>query len=140
MKNGGGMNIRRFILYVTIILLLSGCSGSEKGIRIHNSTDEKGEKVQSLLMKDDRLTGAVVVFHDKDLIAAVSVRTFARFKKAKIEKELKEELEKSFTDKDIIVSADNKIIMETKKIIETKEKKDLGKKIEKIKTLSKEET
>ena len=35
------------------------------------------------------LTGAVTVFHENDLIAGVSVETFSRFHKEKIEKELK---------------------------------------------------
>lgn len=134
------MNIRRFIVYVVIILLLSGCSGSEKGIQIHNGTDEKEEKVQSVLREEDRLTGAVALFHNKDLIVAVSVGTFARFQKAKIEKELKEALEKTYPDLDIVVSADGKMIMETQKLIELEEKEELGKKIEQLKKLSKEET
>lgn len=135
-----GINIWRFALSIATVFLLTGCLGSEKEIRIHNSTDMNEQKAQEIFEKDDRLTGAVAVFHNKDMIAGVSVGTFSRFHKSKIEKELKEKLEKIYSELDITVSADSKIIMETKKLIQLKDKKDIGEKIEHLKSLSKEET
>jgi hypothetical protein len=135
-----GINIWRLALSITTVFLLSGCLGSEKEIQIHNSTDENEKKTEEVFKNDNRLTNAVAVFHNKDVIAGISVRTFSRFHKTKIEKELKAELENLYPKFDITVSADSKIIMETKKLIELKDKKDIGKKIETIKSLSKEET
>lgn len=135
-----GINIWRFALSIATVFLLTGCLGSEKEIRVHNSTDLNEQKAEEIFEKDDRLTGAVAVFHNKDMIAGVSVATFSRFHKSKIEKELKEKLEKIYSELDITVSADSKIIMETKKLIELKDKKGIGEKIEHLKTLSKEET
>ncbi|MHA6258467.1 hypothetical protein ACXYMX_01015 [Sporosarcina sp. CAU 1771] len=135
------MNIRSFTLYlIAIALILSGCNGNDKKIEIFNSTDENEEKVGAILMKNDHLTSSVAVFYKEDLIVGVSVKTFSRFKKATIEKELTKELEEVYSDLVINVSADHKILMETKKLVESKEMNKMGKKIEKVKKLMKEET
>ncbi len=49
-------------------------------------------------------------------------------------------MEKLYPEKDITVSADSKIWMETNKLIDSDDKKEIGKKIEKLKSLLKEET
>ena len=76
-------------------------------------------------------------FHENDLITGVTVKTFSRFKKEKIEKELKKKLEKLYPEMDVTVSADSKIWMETNKLSIQDDKKDIGKKIEKLKSLIK---
>ena len=64
-----------------------------------------------------------------------------RFSKAKIEENIKKELEKEYPDKNVIVIDDLKIKWEIEKIIEKEhESKELTKSIEKILALSKEET
>ncbi|MCZ2258977.1 hypothetical protein [Sporosarcina sp. G11-34] len=137
-----GIIIRRLALLFVISILLSGCFGDGDKIdfRIHNSTDEEEKNAEGIFMDDNRLTDVVAIFNKKDLIAGVSVKTFQRFKKAKIEKELKDDLEKVYPELDIVVSADSKIVMEIKKILEMKDKKDIGEKVKKLKSLVKEET
>ena len=139
-EKNGGIPIRKFALLVGLVFLLSGCLESEKKIRILNNTEESDEKAEEVFKEDSRLTGAVAVFHEKEMLAGVSVGTFSRFHKDKIEKELKKKLEKEYSKLDITVSADSKIIMETKKLIKLKDKKDITKKIKKLKSLIKEET
>ena len=99
--------------------------------------NEESEKAEELFKNDKRVTSAVTVFHEDDLITGVSLKTFSRFKKGKIEKELKKKMEKLYPEKDVTVSADSKIWMETNKLIDSDDKKDNGKKIEKLKSLIK---
>lgn len=120
------------------LVMLTGCS--ENGIRIHNDSSEDARKAEEVFMKDKHLTAVVTVFHDKDLLTGVSLKTFSRFKKEKIEKNLKEKLEKIYPGLDVTVSADSKIWMETNKLIKSEHEKDIGEKIDKLKLLLKEET
>jgi len=133
-----GTHIRKLSLAVFAVFLLSGCSGS--GFRIDNNSSEDHAKAEEVLINDKRLTSAVTVFHENDLLTGVTLTTFSRFNKEKIEKELKKKLELIYPELDITVSADGKIWMETNKLIESDDKKGQGKKIEELKSLIKEET
>ena len=123
-----------------LILFLAGCAQIEKGVHIQNDTNEDIEKAKQLFEKDDRLISAIVIFHEKEILSGVTVKTFSRFNKAKIEKELTKKLEKIYKDFEVTVSADSKIIQETNKLMELEEKDKLPKKIKELKTLSEEET
>lgn len=133
-----GTRIRKLSLVILAVVLLSGCSGD--GFRIDNNSSEDHAKAEEVFKNDKRLTSAVTVFHDNDLITGVTLKTFSRFKKGKIEKELKKKLEGIYPDLDVTVSADSKIWMETNKLADLDNKKNIGKKIEKLKSLIKEET
>ncbi|WP_438316342.1 hypothetical protein [Sporosarcina sp. FA9] len=112
----------------------------DKKVQINNNTDISEKDVEEIFINDPRLTNVVAVFNEKDILAGVTVRTFSRFKKKKIEKELKEKIEKLHSELNIIVSADQKIIMETKKMIDQTDEKKLKNSIKKLKSLIKEET
>ncbi|WP_186669319.1 hypothetical protein [Sporosarcina sp. BP05] len=133
-----GTHIRKLSLVIFAVIILSGCSGS--GFRIDNNSSENQAKAEEVLKNDKRLTSAVTTFHENNLLTAVTLKTFSRFKKVKIEKELKEKLENGYPELDVTVSADSKIWMEMNKLIDLKDNKDKGKKIEKLKSLIKEET
>lgn len=133
-----GTHIRKLSLVVFAVVLLSGCSGS--GFRIDNNSSEDHVKAEEVLLNDKRLTSAVTVFHENDLLTGVTLKTFSRFKKENIEKELKKKLENSYPGLDVTVSGDSKIWMEMNKLIDLEDKKDKAKKIEKLKSLIKEET
>lgn len=132
-----GTPIRKLVIMVFLVIFLSGCTGN--GIRIYNDSDVDISKAEELFENDDRLMSVTALFHESDLLTGVRVETFSRFRKKKIEKELKKELEKLYPDLDITVSADSKILYETTKVIESN-KKDVGKKIDDLKSLLKEET
>ncbi|WP_318615923.1 hypothetical protein [Sporosarcina sp. YIM B06819] len=138
MKKLEGMHIRKLGLAIVVLVMLTGCS--ENGIRIHNDSSENARKAEEVFIKDKDLTAVVTVFHDKDLLTGVTLKTFSRFKKEKIEKELKKKLEELYPELDITVSADGKIWMEANKLINSDHEKDLGEKIDKLKLLLKEET
>jgi len=137
-KEMEGTHIRKIGQLILAAVLLSGCS--ENGFRIDNGSDADAAKAEEVLNSDDRLTSAVTVFHENDVIAGVTLKTFSRFKKEKIEKELKGKLEKLYPDLDVTVSADSKIWMETKKLMDFESEEKKGKKIKELKSLIKEET
>ena len=111
-----GTLIRKLGIIIFVIALLSGCSGN--GFRIDNSTSEDTAKAEEVLINDERLTSAATVFHENDLIMGVTLTTFSRLKKEKIEKEFKEKLEKLYPDLEVTFSADGKIWMEMNKLID----------------------
>ena len=133
-----GTRIGRVVVLFLTLILLSGCSWN--GIRSYDGFKEESEKAEELFKNDKRVTAAATVLHEDDVITGVSLTTFSRFKKGEIEKELKKEMEKLYPEKDVTVSADSKIWMETNKLIDSDDKKEIGKKIEKLKSLLKEET
>lgn len=133
-----GTHIRKLGLIIVVLTMLAGCS--ENGIRIHNDSSEDATKAEKVFMQDSHLTAVVTVFHENDLLTGVTLKTFSRFKKEKIEKSLKEQLEKLYPELEITVSADSKIWMETNKLINSDHKKDMSEKIDKLKLLLKEET
>ena len=137
-KEMEGTHIRKIGHLFIASVLLTGCS--ENGFRIDNSSDEDTEKAEELFESDKRLTSAVTVFHENDVIAGVTLKTFSRFNKEKIEIELKRKLEKLYPNLEITVSADSKIWMETKKLIELDNKEKKDEKINDLKSLIKEET
>lgn len=131
-------HIRKFSLVIFAVVLLSGCSGS--GFQIDNNSSEDHAKVEEVLINDKRLTSAITTFHENDLLTGITLKTFSRFKKESIEKELKKKLENSYPGLDVTVSADSKIWMEMNKFIDLDDMKEKGKKIKKLKSLIKEET
>lgn len=133
-------HIRRFGFYIVLILLLSGCVRPESGIHIQNDAGADLKKAEEIFVEDERLKSVVAVFHGEDLVSGVTVKTFSRFHKEKIEKELKKKLESHYPEAKITVSADNKIIQETAKLLNEKDKEKLNKKLKKIKSLLEEET
>ncbi|WP_155767534.1 hypothetical protein [Sporosarcina ureilytica] len=97
-------------------------------------------EAEEVFAKEDRLVSTNIIFHDEEMISGVTVKTFSRFHKEKIEKELKKKLKEAYPEFDIIVSADNKIVHKTSKLIQDKDDKNLGKELKKLVSLLKEET
>lgn len=123
--------------------MLAGCVRPTSGIRIQNETTADIGKAEEVFKDDDRLANAVAIFHEKEIIAGVTVKTFSRFHKNKIEEELTKKIEELYKDFDVTVSADGKFIYETTKMMneEGKDKDEkLAKRIKKLKSLSEEET
>lgn len=136
-----GTTIRKLGLMLSVIFMLTACGTmNEDSIQIYNDTDEDTEEVKKIFADDDRLRKVVVVFHDDEFVAGVTVGTFERFRKGKVEKELKKKVEKAYPDVDVLVSADYKVVIETGKMTKISDKQELEKKIKKIKSLSEEQT
>ena len=123
-----------------LIFLIAGCAGPKSGIHIQNETNADIEKAEEIFENDERLKSVVAIFHEKELISGVTVKTFSRFRKSKIEEELVKKLEEHYEEFDVTVSADGKFIHETTKMMNSEDTDKLAKKIKKLKSLSEEET
>ena len=120
------------------LLLLSGCIPNE--YKFENHTDEETSEAEELLREDDRIKGVAALFHEDHLLVGIRVKTFSRFNKRKIAKEMEEKLKEAYPDLKVFVSADSKILTETNKLILKNDEKGLKKKIDKLITLAEEET
>lgn len=134
------MAIRHGIIIVLLLFLLMGCTNNEDKMEVQNDTTESTTAIEEIIQGDERITKAIAVIHGKGIIIAINLKTFARFNKDKIETKLQKELEKNYKDFDVTVSADMKIIQEVRKITKLENKDEVGKKIEKLKSLKEEET
>ena len=135
------IGIRRLTFFLMLIFLIAGCTGPKSGIHVQNESDADIAKAEEVFENDKRLASVVAIFHEKELIAGVRVKTFSRFNKKKIEKELTKKMEDLYKDFDVTLSADGKFIYETTKIMNDEEKDEkLAKRIKKLKSLSEEET
>lgn len=132
--------MRKIIIFTFMCLLLIGCARLEEGVHIYNDSEADSEEAEKIFMEDKRLVSAGVIIHQKKLVSGVTVKTFSRFQKNKIEKELKEKLERVYPDFEVTVSADNKIVHKTAEIIQNTNKEQLEEQLEKIISLLKEET
>jgi uncharacterized membrane-anchored protein YjiN (DUF445 family) len=137
----GGGALKRIVAAAGACLLLAGCGAGAGEIRVSGGETEENHKVEEVLReKDGRIVSAVAVFVQEDLLVGVQVKPLSRFSKVKIEEELTKNLEKAFPEQTVTLSADLKIYWETDKLDELEEEDKLHKKVETIKSLSKEET
>ncbi|ARF18288.1 hypothetical protein [Sporosarcina ureae] len=125
------------ILFI-ILSLLTGCS--EKGTYIENTTSHDERSVEKILMSNEHVKLAKVLLFEDELLAGIRVKTFSRFKKKTIASDIQKKLEKEYPDLKVMVSADSKTLLETEKLINKKNQKDYRKKIDKIKSIEKEQT
>lgn len=132
--------MRKNLLLVWLILLLVACHPLDPGTHIENDTKGDTEAAKKLFEEDERLVRSAAVFHKDQLVSAVTVKTFSRFHKRKIEKDLQEKLEKKYPNYDVTVSADYKAMYMLSKILVDDEEQQVEKELEEIVKLLKEET
>ncbi|PIC96996.1 hypothetical protein CSV69_01965 [Sporosarcina sp. P26b] len=130
--------MKKLSILLIILGLLTGCS--EKGTYIKNTTSQDEHSVEEVIMSNEHVKLAKVLLFEDELLVGIRVNTFSRFKKKKIATDIQKKLEKEYPDMKITVSADSKILMETEKLIRKKGEKDYRKKIDKIKSIEKEQT
>ncbi|MFJ8066487.1 hypothetical protein ACIQYS_17960 [Psychrobacillus sp. NPDC096426] len=127
------------IMHVFLVLLLLTACSNERDEAIYSTADSG--QLEELLNKQNTINGYKSVLEEKDIIVAIDIKRMKRFNKEKIEKNLKKEIEEKFPDKEILVTGDLKIRWELEKVMDKQLKaEELSKKIEQIKSLSKEET
>ncbi|QHZ45932.1 MULTISPECIES: YhcN/YlaJ family sporulation lipoprotein [unclassified Bacillus (in: firmicutes)] len=153
------MVFSRYVLigfFLLTQLFASGCQNADDpadqnqsmAVRHVNARNEAtnqtaANKAKDLLFKKEEVTEVRGASRDKDLVLAVQVEQFDRFRLKDIEKQSKDMLKKHFPGYRIEVSTDQKIFWELDKLeqrIESKKMSDkkLKKRIEKIKKLMKE--
>ncbi|HLS67014.1 MAG TPA: YhcN/YlaJ family sporulation lipoprotein [Pseudogracilibacillus sp.] len=102
-------------------------------------------KAKDMLSKHDGVSRLRAVNDRNDLVIGVGVRQHKRFSLKEIENEMRKELNEYFSDLEVTISTDKKILLELKKLEEAIENDELTneqleEKLTKIKRLSKEET
>ncbi|WHZ59475.1 YhcN/YlaJ family sporulation lipoprotein [Metabacillus hrfriensis] len=145
-----------FLIILTAIGLSSGCNGNlnqqvsennDMNIEyVHTSgpidqtvANQSKEKV----VKKEEISSVKAVNTDKELLLAVKVHQFDRFRLKSIKKKLKLDIEKMHPEYKIFVSTDQKIYLELEQLEQKLQKdhtqmKSLKKDFDKIKSLMKE--
>ena len=127
------------IMYVFLILLLLSACSNESARVVY--PDAAPDELEQELKQHKAVKGYKSVSDENDIVVAIEIKRLSRFNKEKIEKKITKQLNKTYPDKKVLVTSDLKVKWEVEKIIkEKKEEKKLTKSIEKIKSLSKEET
>jgi Sporulation lipoprotein YhcN/YlaJ (Spore_YhcN_YlaJ) len=147
-----------FILLLTIIGLGSGCNENQNQLgdnnkdlsisQVHTSKpidQSVANHAKEKMITKDEITDVRSVNTDKELLAAIKVENFNRFRLKKIEKAVKSDLEKMYPNHKVVVSADKKMFWELEKIEQRLQKnntnkKSLKKDLKKLESLLKEQT
>ena len=154
------MNRQIVSFFLCLIVILSGCQDRPKtNSTQHDQLDVDltrlstsqyinqtySNEAKENLKSNNDLTSIKAVNTEKDLLITFEVDHHKRFQLEKIRKDIEKKMKKKFSDLDVFVSTDQKIILELDEIEKdiqknTISKKELNKKIEDLISLAKEET
>ena len=122
-KHGGDfIKMKRLFFILILIVLASGCNGNQNQLdnndlnisQVHTSKpiDQSvaNHAKEKIIAKED-ITDVKAVNTDKELLAAIKVENFDRFRLKSIEKSVKSDLEKIYPDYKVFVSTDKKNIL-----------------------------
>ncbi|MFE4240341.1 YhcN/YlaJ family sporulation lipoprotein [Peribacillus butanolivorans] len=149
--------LKTFLFLITVIGFVSGCSGNSNQIdnnknlnisKVHTSSpieQSVANQAKDRLLAEEEVSDVKAVNSDKELLVAVKVDNFDRFRLTSIKKQAQSELENMFPDYKILISTDQKMFLELdqleQKLEKDKTKMDsLKKDFKKIKSLIKEQT
>ena len=151
------MKVKILFFILILIGMGSGCNGNQYQLdnyndlsisQVHTSKpiDQSvaNHAKEKIIAKED-ITDVKAVNTDKELMAAIKVENFDRFRLKSIEKSVKSDLEKKYPDYKVFVSTDKKIFWELEKVEQRLKKNDMNKKnlkndLNKLKSLMKEQT
>ena len=150
--------LKIFLLLLTIIGLGSGCNENQNQLgdnnkdlsisQVHTSkpiNQSVANQAKEKIITKEEISDVKAVNTDKELLVAIKVNQFDRFRLKKIEKKVKSDLEKAYPDHKILVSTDSKMYLELDQIEQKLQKdktnmKNLKKDLNTIKSLMKEQT
>ncbi|MBE3570760.1 MAG: YhcN/YlaJ family sporulation lipoprotein [Bacillales bacterium] len=154
--------IKGCIAIFSLFLFLSGCGGvgnnhtkdsqmalmkttNPKPTKLTGSSSNKAAAIKREVRRMNEIYDVSVVEGKKDILVAYKVKHLSRFKMKKIEKNLKETLEKQYPHDHFVVSSDYKIFLESVRLKEDLDagkisKKEANKRFKRIIKLSKELT
>ena len=151
--------LKIFLLLLTIIGIGSGCNENQNQMGYDNKdlsisqvdTTSKpidqsiANQAKEKMITKDEITDVRAVNTDKELLAAIKVENFNRFRLKSIEKTVKSDLEKMYPNHKVVVSTDKKMFWELEKIEQKLQKnntnkKSLKKDLKKLENLIKEQT
>ncbi|MGE7767612.1 YhcN/YlaJ family sporulation lipoprotein [Peribacillus sp. NPDC096540] len=148
--------LKRFLFLITVIGFVSGCSGNSNQIdnnknlnisKVHTSSpieQSVANQAKDKLLAEEEVSDVKAVNSDKELLVAVKVDNFDRFRLKNIKKQAQSDLENMFPDYKILISTDQKMFLELdqleQKLEKDKTKMDsLKKDFKRIKSLIKEQ-
>lgn len=126
-----------FVLFVSLVLV--GCN-DEKTIEVNEMNETDASEVKGIIENYKDIYGGRAIFVDDQLLVAVQSKPWLDYRKTKLEKKLKNELEERFPNYDVTVSADFKLYFEAEKLLDEEDEEKVAKKVEKLKKLKEEET
>ena len=147
-----------FLLVLTVVGLGSGCNRNQNQSgeghedlsisQVHTSKpidQSVANQAKKKVITEEDISDVKAVNTDKELLIAIKVENFDRFRLKKIEKNVKSDLEKDYPDHKILVSTDSKMYLELDQLEQKIQKdntnrKELEKDFNKIKSLMKEKT
>jgi hypothetical protein len=147
-----------FLLLLTVVGLGSGCNRNQNQSgeghedlsisQVHTSKpidQSVANQAKKKVITEEDISDVKAVNTDKELLIAIKVENFDRFRLKKIEKNVKSDLEKDYPDHKILVSTDSKMYLELDQLEQKIQKdntnrKELEKDFNKIKSLMKEKT
>ncbi|WP_277586407.1 YhcN/YlaJ family sporulation lipoprotein [Psychrobacillus antarcticus] len=130
--------MKKSIIVFLMLLLLGACSNEKEKVIF---PADNSASLKPIMQKQETIHGYKSVINEENILVAININRFARFNKTKIEEKITKQIEKQFPERQVLVTGDQKIMWEVESIIDKKLKEeDLKKSIEKIKSLSKEET
>jgi len=157
-KHGGDFMKVKIIFFILILIGLgSGCNGNQNQLvnnhhlsisQVHSSKpidQSVANHAKEKMITKEEISDVKAVNTDNELLAAIKVRNFNRFRLKNIEKSVKSDLKKMYPDYDVFVSSDKKMFWELEKIEQRLKKNDTTKKnlkkdLTKLKSLMKEQT
>ncbi|MFB6799926.1 YhcN/YlaJ family sporulation lipoprotein [Peribacillus butanolivorans] len=149
--------LKTILFLITVIGFVSGCSGNSNQIdnnknlnisKVHTSSPIKqsvANQAKDRLLAEEEVSDVKAVNSDKELLVAVKVDNFDRFRLKSVKKQAQSDLENMFPDYKILISTDQKMFLELdqleQKLEKDKTKMDsLKKDFKEIKSLMKEQT
>ncbi|WP_449622584.1 YhcN/YlaJ family sporulation lipoprotein [Robertmurraya sp. Marseille-Q9965] len=150
--------LKIFILLLTIIGLGSGCNENQNQMgynnkdlsisQVHTSKpidQSVANHAKEKMITKDEITDVRAVNTDKELLVAIKVENFNRFRLKSIEKTVKSDLEKMYPNHKVVVSTDKKMFWELEKIEQRLQKNNMNKKslkkdLQKLESILKEQT
>ena len=150
--------LKIFILLLTIIGLGSGCNENQNQMgynnkdlsisQVHTSQpidQSVANHTKEKMITKDEITDVRAVNTDKELLVAIKVENFNRFRLKSIEKTVKSDLEKMYPNHKVVVSTDKKMFWELEKIEQRLQKNNMNKKslkkdLQKLESILKEQT
>lgn len=129
-----------FTLFL-IPFFLIGCSNEQKVQVLNESGDEERRaEVEEMIKNTEEVYTGTAIFVEDELLVAIQVKPWLGFKERKVEKRLQKEIEEKYPDLNVVVSTDYKMHWESQKLLEEEDQKKISEKVDKLKSLAKEET
>ncbi len=133
--------MQKIAFFICVLILLAGCSApDEKYTTVANGQEERVQQIEKVLEKHESIEHVNMVVLDEAMLVAIQVKPWSRWKKQKIEQQVKKELEDKFPKEKVTVSTDFKLHWEAGKLKEEKDQKKIRQQVKQLSNLAKEET